>query len=96
MRQSGQEVFPSKETLEGIEELVKESMRDYYNDPPEEHLPPECCGDYMDINEDTGVAKCPKCGKLIEPQRDIEPVDEQFIWEDVAKCHGKDFGENPQ
>lgn len=47
-------------------------MNDYWNDPPDEEEPPECCGDIMDVNDD-GVCVCPKCGKRIEPQPDPDP-----------------------
>jgi hypothetical protein len=50
-------------------------MNDYWNDPPETDELPECCDEYMNFNENTGICKCLKCGKVIEPPRDIEPID---------------------
>ena len=49
-------------------------MNDYWNDPPEEPEHPECCGEYMDVCEDTGIATCATCGRRIEPEPDIEPI----------------------
>ncbi len=49
-------------------------MNDSYLDPPDYPEPPECCGDIMDVTDD-GVCVCPSCGKRIEPQPDIEPVE---------------------
>jgi hypothetical protein len=43
-------------------------------DPPDYPEPPECCGDMMDVTDD-GVCVCGACGKRIEPQPDIEPVE---------------------
>lgn len=53
-------------------------MNDYWNDPPDDCEPPECCGEFMDFNENTGACTCAKCGKIIEPQKDPE-YDELFI-----------------
>lgn len=47
-------------------------MNDYWNDPPETPEPPECCGDYMDIDT-KGACVCGKCGKRIEPDAGCEP-----------------------
>lgn len=52
-------------------------MNDFWNDPQEDNLPPECCDDYMDVEPD-GACVCKKCGKRIEPQMDIEPIDEEL------------------
>jgi hypothetical protein len=49
-------------------------MNDYWNDPPDDHEPPECCGEYMNACEDTGIATCATCEQRIEPEPDIEPV----------------------
>jgi len=49
-------------------------VNDYWNDPPEEPEHPECCGEYMDVCEDTGIATCATCGRRIEPEPDIEPI----------------------
>tara|TARA_R110000868_G_scaffold6369_1_gene36259 strand:- start:511 stop:666 length:156 start_codon:yes stop_codon:yes gene_type:complete len=51
-------------------------MNDYWNDPPEQDELPECCGDEMDFDEQTAICSCPKCGRKIEPQPDIEPTGE--------------------
>ena len=48
-------------------------MNDYWNDPPEEYEPPECCGEPMDIDPRTGACSCAKCGKRIEPKQDPAP-----------------------
>jgi len=48
-------------------------MNDYWNDIPDYPEPPECCGDYMDVEHD-GACVCPKCGKRIEHVPDIEPT----------------------
>lgn len=48
------------------------SMNDYWNDPPEEYEPPECCGEFMEIDEN-GVCVCVSCERKIEPFPDIEP-----------------------
>lgn len=47
-------------------------MNDYWNDPPEDPIPPECCGEDMDVTTN-GVCVCHKCGKRIEPCPDIDP-----------------------
>lgn len=31
-------------------------------EPVEQDIPPECCGDIIDIDEKTGRGRCPKCG----------------------------------
>jgi hypothetical protein len=49
-------------------------MNDYWNDPPDGDDPPECCGEYMEFDEDTCVATCATCQRRIEPDPDIEPV----------------------
>ena len=73
-------------------------MNDYWNDPPDHPEPPECCGDIMDVPED-GACLCPKCGKRIEPQQDIEPIsdvpEEDFgnIPEPETCPHGNAFGD---
>jgi hypothetical protein len=56
-------------------------MQDFWNDPPETPEPPECCGDYMDVDEKTGACSCPKCGKRIEPPADIGPDPEPEVSE---------------
>lgn len=48
-------------------------MNDYWNDPPEDYEPPECCNEPMDIDQTTGVLSCAKCGKRIEPKQDPIP-----------------------
>jgi hypothetical protein len=58
-------------------------MNDYWNDPPDYPEPPECCGDIMDVTDD-GVCVCCACGKRIEPQPDIEPVETVEIQEDTT------------
>jgi len=54
-------------------------MNDYWNDPPEDSEPPECCGDYMDVTED-GACVCHKCKKRIEPQQDPDMIT-LFDWQ---------------
>ena len=39
-------------------------MNDYWNDPPEQYKPPECCDEYMEVDND-GNCKCLTCGKVI-------------------------------
>lgn len=53
-------------------------MNDYWNDPPDDLEPPECCGEYMDVCEDTGIATCATCQQRIEPEPDIEPILEEL------------------
>ena len=47
-------------------------MNDYWNNPPEEPDPPECCGETMDVNQ-KGQAICAKCQKIIDPIEDYAP-----------------------
>jgi len=47
---------------------------DFWNNPPDDEEPPECCGEYMEIDDSTGVATCPTCHRRIEPADDLEPV----------------------
>jgi hypothetical protein len=62
-------------------------MNDYWNEPPEVEELPECCDEVMDYEEKTGVCKCLKCGKTIEPTPDIEPVDmPEFDWENTNQA----------
>ena len=48
-------------------------MNDYWNDPPYEEWPPECCDEIMDFDEATATCKCAVCGKVILPEPDITP-----------------------
>jgi len=47
-------------------------MNDYWNDPPDDTEPPECCEELMEV-ESTGACVCSTCGKRIEPPADIDP-----------------------
>jgi|TARA_Y100000310_G_C20139315_1_gene559532 predicted RNA-binding Zn-ribbon protein involved in translation (DUF1610 family) len=76
-------------------------MNDWYNDPPEPPDIPLCCGDEMDVSED-GICKCPKCGKVIEPQQDWDVPDDlsepypptDWTVFQCEKCpHGNEWGE---
>jgi hypothetical protein len=73
-------------------------MNDYWNNPPEYPEPPECCGDFMDV-EENGSCWCSTCGKRIEPMPDIEPVPEvnfgNIEHETLSEnCrHGRKYGE---
>jgi hypothetical protein len=50
-------------------------MNDYWNDPPEQPEPPECCDEIMDVDAN-GACVCSKCGKRIEPPAEVpEPPD---------------------
>ena len=73
-------------------------MRDYWNDPPEEPEPPECCGEMCEVTDD-GIAFCPKCGKRFE--REPEPLydtleeKEEAYGEPIAPAlcpHGNEWG----
>jgi hypothetical protein len=76
-------------------------MNDFWNDPPEQPEPPECCDEIMDVDKD-GICHCQKCGNRIEPQPEIEPPDiegtadmiESVLMEDLAEhCpHGNEWG----
>ena len=76
-------------------------MNDYWNDPPDDCEPPECCGELMDVNETTGVCTCSICKKVIEPDcpdYDIKPIEDIECdlpeYEGPAECpHGKIWGE---
>jgi hypothetical protein len=46
-------------------------MNDYWNDPPEQPEPPECCDEIMDV-DDKGACICSKCGKRIEPPAEVQ------------------------
>jgi hypothetical protein len=59
-------------------------MNDYWNDPPEDYEPPECCNEPMDIKT-TGVLSCAKCGKRIEPKQDPIPDPEIELPENYLK-----------
>jgi hypothetical protein len=50
-------------------------VNDYWNNPPEQDEIPECCGEVMEFDEETGVLSCPKCNCKIKGQPDIEPID---------------------
>jgi hypothetical protein len=65
----------------GNTNIKSKTMNDYWNDPPDYPDLPECCGDIMDVTDD-GACVCPSCGKRIEPQPDIEPVETVEIQED--------------
>ena len=53
-------------------------MTDYWNDPPEECEPPECCNEFMEV-DDNGNCHCLTCFKTIECQPDpAEPPFEDF------------------
>jgi len=47
-------------------------MNDYWNDPPEQPEPPQCCDEIMDV-DDKGACVCSKCGKRIEPPKEEVP-----------------------
>ena len=50
-------------------------MQDYWNDPPEEMEPPECCGEMMTV--DGNVLRCEVCLRCEEiVYDDPEPVPE--------------------
>ncbi len=71
-------------------------MNDYWNDPPEHPEPPECCGEWMEIDTD-GTCTCLACGETIEPvdyQDGPEPCGDEDVPEELAEqdrvCpHGK-------
>lgn len=64
-------------------------MTDYWNDPPDECEPPECCGEEMDARGD-GACVCLKCGNRSEPCPDIEPMEDAAIeLEEVCLTCGK-------
>jgi hypothetical protein len=65
---------------------MNKSMNDYWNDPPEDHEPPECCDEIMDV-DDNGRAICSICGKIIEPPPDIEPMPDIELPADHWKEH---------
>lgn len=50
-------------------------MTDYWNDPPEECEPPECCDEFMEV-DDNGNCHCLTCFKTITHQPD--PPDPPF------------------
>ena len=60
-------------------------MNDYWNDPPEQWEPPDCCDEPMDLDEATGALSCAKCGKRIEPDppETFEPFDDGLTAEDL-------------
>ena len=53
------------------------TMHDYWNDPPEQDEPPECCGEMMEVYDD-GSCKCLTCGATVDPPVDIEPALEEL------------------
>lgn len=73
-------------------------MYDYWNDPPDEAEPPECCGDFMDCFND-GSCKCPTCGKTIDPPADPDPswevndFPEELGYPQETKCPHGNAGE---
>lgn len=46
-------------------------MNDYWNDPPEQTEPPECCGEITSPMRDGG-SRCVECGKRFAP--DLGPL----------------------
>jgi hypothetical protein len=48
-------------------------MNDYWNDPPEYDELPECCGEYMNFDEQTCICTCLKCEREILPEKDQIP-----------------------
>ena len=44
-----------------------------YLDPPEEPDLPMCCGEFMEYSYEDDNCRCVDCGKVIEPEPDIEP-----------------------
>ena len=71
-------------------------MNDYWNDPPEDFEPPECCDEIMDMDK-SGACLCLTCGKRIEPQEDIQPEPDidfspEILNNSNKKCpHNKDY-----
>jgi hypothetical protein len=71
-------------------------MNDYWNDEPQGDEPPECCGDFMDV--DGRVFVCPQCGRRVEFPADPEPPEDysEPDWQNhyaipLSKCrHGRD------
>ena len=64
-------------------------MRDYYNDPPECPEAPECCDREMECYDD-GSSRCPLCGATVDPPRDIEPLEYEYIDRDKCRdCGGR-------
>lgn len=60
-------------------------MRDFWNDPPEEYEPPECCGEPMDIDSATGVCSCAKCSRRIEPKLDPSPEPDVSVIDEMME-----------
>ncbi len=65
---------------------------DFWNNPPETDELPECCGEFMDCDEN-GNCSCPTCGKQIPIENYEEQGDaladfykeEQKYFDDMAK-----------
>jgi len=60
-------------------------MNDYWNDPPEQWEQPECCDELMNVTP-RGACVCSICGKVIEPEPDIEPIEELDITDDTPSA----------
>jgi hypothetical protein len=66
--------------LFGNKIYIGDNMNDYWNDPPEQPEPPECCEDFMDMQAN-GDFICPTCGRVIQCEPDpgyAEMIDEEL------------------
>jgi hypothetical protein len=72
-------------------------MQDYWNDPPEEYEPPECCDSYMGCTPE-GVLFCEQCGKRIEPDPgdmcSVLEAEMELYWEEEERYHSRAFEEH--
>jgi hypothetical protein len=71
-------------------------MNDYWNDPPEEWEPPECCEEIMEVLED-GTCVCANCGKLLTEIYESEPCKvKSSQMNSTSRRRVKSRGEVPQ
>tara|TARA_B110000503_G_C7104053_1_gene395135 strand:+ start:167 stop:397 length:231 start_codon:yes stop_codon:yes gene_type:complete len=62
-------------------------MNDYWNDPPQDDEPPECCGEYMTVDE-SGGCHCESCGRRIEPPKDAPEASDAELGDCVTMDAG--------
>lgn len=72
-------------------------MFNQYLEPPDYLDPAECCEEIMDIDNE-GILTCFKCGTVIHPNPDIEPIPDIELPDDYGPkdsdvcSHGVPYG----
>ena len=56
-------------------------MNHYWLEPPETPEPPECCGQFMEVNAH-GCCSCLICGKVITADKE-ELMPEDYLYDEI-------------